>query len=109
MSTRRLIVVEVLLFFFSAAIVGRLFYWQIFKHESFSALAKTQIENTVSIGAERGKILASDGSILVSNQKAYLAYVVLPEIKKLKKKNETYGELTKRIVDSIAPILLEEK
>src|SRR4030042_4958882 len=99
MSTRRLIVVEVLLFLFSAAIVGRLFYWQIFKHESFSALAKTQIENTVFIGAERGKILASDGSILVSNQKAYLVYAVLPEIKKSKGSNETYDELVKKITN----------
>jgi len=109
MSTRRLIILEIFLFLFSAAIVGRLFYWQVFRHEAFSAIAKTQIENTVFIGAERGKILSSDGSILVSNQKAHLVYAVIPEIKKLKGNNETYDELVKKIVNALVPILLEER
>ena len=71
MNYRRLILVEVLLFLFAAVLIGRLFYWQIIKHDNFQTLAKKQTENTVLIGASRGKILASDGSILVSNQKAY--------------------------------------
>src|SRR4030042_4839870 len=106
MSAKRLLILEIFLFLFSAAIVGRLFYWQVLKHESFSILAKTQIENTVLIGAERGKILAADNSILVSNQKAYLVYAVLPEIKKLKKTDETYDAIVKRIVNSLAPVFL---
>lgn len=109
MSYRRLLILEALLFLFAAAIVGRLFYWQVLKHESFQVAAKNQIENTVFIGAQRGKIIASDGSDLVSNQKAYLVYAILPEIRKLKGKDETEDAFVKRITDSLTPILLEEE
>ncbi len=91
MSHKRLIILEIILFIFSAVLIGRLFYWQILKHEDFVVVAKTQIENTVFVGAKRGKILATDGSVLVANQKAYLMYALLPDIsesKKESKKNE---------------------
>ena len=91
MSHKRLIILEIILFIFSAVLTGRLFYWQILKHEDFVVVAKTQIENTVFVGAKRGKILATDGSVLVANQKAYLMYALLPDIsesKKESKKNE---------------------
>jgi cell division protein FtsI/penicillin-binding protein 2 len=109
MNNGRLLLVEALLFLFAAAVVGRLFYWQVLKHEGFQVAAKNQIENTVLLGAQRGKILASDGSVLVSNQKAYLVYTLLPEIKKLQGKNETYEDLVKKVTDQLVPILLEEK
>ena len=109
MSSRRLLLVETFLFLFAAAIIGRLFYWQVVKHESFQAVAKEQVESTVAIGAERGKILAADGSVLASNQKAYLVYAILPEIRKLRGKDETEEEFIKKVVDSLTPILLEER
>jgi len=107
MSQKRLVLLQVLLFLFSAVIIGRLFYWQVLKHEDFSAVAKTQVESTVLVGAKRGKVLAADGSVLVSNQKAYLMYAVLPKIKKLKEKNETYDKFAERLAKEIAPILVK--
>ena len=109
MKQKRFLIVETLLFLFAAVIIGRLFYWQVLKHDNFLVAAKDQTENTVYLGAKRGKILASDGSSLVSNQKAYLVYAIIPEIKELKKDDESYNELVKRISGKIVPILLEEK
>src|SRR4030042_5811070 len=109
MIHKRLLFVEAFLFLFAAAIIGRLFYWQVLKHESLQVAAKNQVENTVFVGAQRGKVLALDGSILVSNQKAYLVYAILPEIKKLQGSDESYDDLIKRLVDHLTPILHEEK
>lgn len=92
MSHKRLIILEIILFIFSAVIIGRLFYWQIIKHEDFVVVAKTQIENTVFVGAKRGKILATDGSVLVANQKAYLMYALLPSISESKKESKKSEE-----------------
>jgi cell division protein FtsI/penicillin-binding protein 2 len=109
MNTKRLIFLQVLLFLFSAVIIGRLFYWQVLNHENFVAAAKTQIEDTVQIGAKRGKILAADGSVLASNQKSYLVYAILPEIKKLKGKNETFDEVVNELAEKLALPLVDEK
>ncbi|OGY26507.1 MAG: hypothetical protein A2Z42_02835 [Candidatus Woykebacteria bacterium RBG_19FT_COMBO_43_10] len=100
--------IEVAIFLFAAVIIGRLFYWQVLKHSDFTVVAKTQLENTVQIGAKRGKILASDGSILVSNKKVYLMYAILPDIKKLKREDETYDEFSSRLANKLtAPLLVE--
>ena len=108
MSNKRLILIEVAIFLFAAVIIGRLFYWQVLKHSDFTVVAKTQLENTVQIGAKRGKILASDGSILVSNKKVYLMYAILPDIKKLKREDETYDEFSSRLANKLtAPLLVE--
>ncbi|MDP2720548.1 MAG: penicillin-binding protein 2 [bacterium] len=109
MSRSRVVVLEILLFLFSAVIIGRLFYWQILKHSDFTVAAQSQIENTVQVGAKRGKIFAADGSILVSNQRAFLMYSILPEIRKLRQKDESYDDFVKTISEKIAPILLKEK
>ena len=108
MSNKRLILIEVAIFLFAAVIIGRLFYWQVLKHSDFTVVAKTQIENTVQIGAERGKILASDGSILASNKTVYLMYAILPDIKKLKGEDETYDEFASRVANKLTvPLLVE--
>jgi cell division protein FtsI/penicillin-binding protein 2 len=108
MIRKRFLGIEIILFVFAAATISRLFYWQVLKHESFLAAAKSQTENTVYISAERGKILSSDGFLLVSNQKAYLVYAVLPEFKKQKKENQSYDELVKETVNKLTPVLLAE-
>lgn len=109
MKEKRHFFVELAIFLFAALCIGRLFYWQILKSDDFVTQAKAQTESIVSVGAERGRILASDGSILVGNQKAYLVYALLTEIKKLKEKDESFDELTKKIADKITPILLSER
>ena len=108
MSTKRLIFLQAAFFLFAAVIIGRLFYWQVVSHEDFLAEAKTQIEDTVQIGAKRGKILAADGSVLASNQKSYLVYALLPEVKKLKKKDETFDEFVERLTEKLAGPLARE-
>ncbi len=109
MKEKRHLVVEFALFLFAALCIGRLFYWQILRNSDFATQAKAQTESVVNVGAERGKILASDGSILVSNQKAYLVYAILTDIKKLKAKDESFDDLTKRVADQITPVILEER
>ncbi|MEX0621743.1 MAG: penicillin-binding protein 2 [Candidatus Woykebacteria bacterium] len=109
MITSRISILEVILLIFSAAIIGRLFYWQVVKNEEFTVAAETQVENTVFVGADRGKILAADGSVLVSNQKSYLLYAIFPEILKLKDKNESKEDFSERVSDKIVPALLQEK
>jgi cell division protein FtsI/penicillin-binding protein 2 len=109
MSTKRLIILQALFFLFAAVIIGRLFYWQVVNHEDFLVRAKTQVEDTVQIGAKRGKILAADGSALASNQRSYLVYAILPEVKKLKARNETFDKFVERLTEEIAGPLVREK
>jgi len=65
-----------------AAVAARLFYWQIVNYQRFAIAAGEQHISTVRIDAPRGRIYASDGNLLVTNQDAYLLYAVIPEIKK---------------------------
>ncbi len=109
MKEKRHVFVELAIFLFAALCIGRLFYWQIIKTNDFATAAKAQTEMTISIGAERGKILAQDGSLLVANQKAFLVYAILTDLKKQKPNNQSLEEFTKEIADKITPVLLEEK
>jgi cell division protein FtsI/penicillin-binding protein 2 len=56
MKSNRLIFIKLFLAVFAAALIGRLFYWQVIKHSSLVEAAKNQKENTVFIIAKRGKI-----------------------------------------------------
>lgn len=68
---RRLNFVFVLFLLFYGIILIRLFYWQVTLNERFGGLAEKQGLATLPIKAVRGKILASDGSSLVINQRAF--------------------------------------
>lgn len=68
---RRLNFVFVLFLLFCGIILTRLFYWQVTLNERFRGLAEKQGLATLPIKAVRGKILASDGSSLVINQRAF--------------------------------------
>lgn len=91
--------VRILFVFFAlffAAVVMRLFYWQIFAHEALSAQAESQHFYTLSLPASRGEIRFSDASTLVSNKEAFLLYA---NLKKLQNPKE-------EIADKLSEILV---
>jgi cell division protein FtsI/penicillin-binding protein 2 len=80
MNHGRLRFIELLLLFMFVVIIGRLFYWQIFSADQLKAIANNQHRSTIEIPASRGKILASDGFPLVSNQAAYTTFAYIPDV-----------------------------
>ncbi|MDS0528016.1 penicillin-binding transpeptidase domain-containing protein [Clostridium sp. SHJSY1] len=63
-----------------AAIISRLFYIQIYKHDDYKEKADTQATRFVSEKAPRGIIYDSKGNILASNKQTYaMTYTTTPE------------------------------
>ncbi len=90
--------VNFLLTFFLLAIflvITRLFFWQILSFYELKALAESQHWISFEIPAQRGEILAVDGSPLASNQEAFLLFASLPDISQDKN----------LIAEKLAPIL----
>lgn len=56
-------------------LVGRLFYWQVIKSPELKAQAVSQYEREIPKQASRGRILTSDGYVLVANQPVYRVFV----------------------------------
>lgn len=92
-----------------AAVAARLFYWQIINYQHFAVVASEQHLTTVRIEAPRGRIFASDGELLVSNQPSYLLYASIPEIKKSLAKGQKFEDKIDNIVEKIQPILFAEE
>lgn len=109
MKQSRFLILQFILILFAAATIGRLFYWQVLQNKDFLVAAKSQTENTVYLSAERGKILAADGSVLVSNQNSYLMYAILPEIKKQKRDGQSTDKFAQEIAKKLAPPLVQDK
>lgn len=79
-----LIKIFFLVFFF--AIVVRLFYWQVLKGDFLQAQAEEQHLSDIKVGALRGNIFFSDGSVLASSNPTYKLFAnpkVIPASKKL--------------------------
>ncbi len=76
------------------AVIGKLFFWQVISYSELAAAAEAQHFVSLTLPAVRGDILASDGSILVTNQPAYLVYA---EPNKIKDKDQ--------FINLLAPIL----
>lgn len=91
----RLKVLQICYFLFLAAILLRLFYWQIIRFDDLSALAEKQHLVNKIIDAPRGWIFAVDGSILASNKPTYLLFA-MP--KAIKEKGEAAKKLAKVLV-----------
>ncbi|MDP2671576.1 MAG: penicillin-binding protein 2 [bacterium] len=98
-----------LFLFFALAILGRLFFWQVINYDEFVTAAANQHLTTVSIGADRGKILSFDLEVLVANQPSFLLFANLQQLKDSEKGKKDFGKLAKDIVDDLAPLLAEEK
>ncbi len=62
-------------------VTGKLFYWQIVKGKSLSALATKQYNTFYEIPTERGKIFSQDNFPLVLNRPAFLLYLNPQQLK----------------------------
>lgn len=82
-----------------AAVLVRLFFWQVAAKDELAAKAESQYQQVVTISSSRGEILSRDLAALVTNQ---TAWIVFAEPKKLKDRPEIVGE-------KIAKILLKNK
>lgn len=81
----------------------RLAYWQILSADDLSALAEGQRLFTRKVLGQRGKIFFSDGSVLASNEPAFLVYVEPKVIKKFAEKDPSYlKSYSKKIALSLA-------
>lgn len=60
-------------------VVVRLFYWQIVKGEELSAQGTRQQQSAQKVSAQRGDILASDGTWLTASARAWLLVALRPE------------------------------
>lgn len=107
MKKGRLGFLQIIFLVLLASLLGRLYYWQIIHHDRFVLAASEQHLTTIRIEAPRGRILANDGSLLVANQKAFLLYAYLPEIKKELKNGQLYHDRANEITELILPILFE--
>ena len=83
MKTWRLNFLNLLFCLLLVALIGRLFYWQVLNYNELAVAATEQHLTTIRIDSPRGRILSADGNILAGNQKAYLLFAMIPEIKKL--------------------------
>ncbi len=73
-------------------IIIKLFYWQVIAGESLRAQAEKQYYLEFSLPSARGSIFASDGSPLVINSQAYLAYA---QPKKIQNSNDFVAQISK--------------
>ncbi len=93
----RLTLISVLFLVAFAAIVTRLFHWQILRGKVLSFQAKGQYERDTALSAPRGNILASDGTWLAARSEAYLVYAEIPLLK----------DPPKTIAEKLAPLFVE--
>ena len=69
-------------FLFFGVLVGvRLFHWQISSANQLQAAAEGQHWISFEIPAKRGRVLASDGFPLVTNEESFLLFASLPDLK----------------------------
>lgn len=61
-------------------VISRLFYWQIIRGKDLSLDARKQYESGNPVTAQRGNILAIDGSYFVTQADAYLVYAEIPKL-----------------------------
>jgi cell division protein FtsI (penicillin-binding protein 3) len=95
MSHRRLRLTQILILVSFGLVIARLFYWQVVSRASLQALAQVQYQSTITLPAQRGQILSSDGYPLVSNQPAFLVYAYTPDLE--------HSPL--ELADSLSPLL----
>ena len=78
--------IRLILFFilaFQCALIGRLFYLQIIKHDFYSKRVAAQLQRVIPLPANRGQILDRNGKILVTDIDSYSLYVHPQEVKSL--------------------------
>ncbi len=90
--------VSLLFLFFFAAILGKLFTWQIIRGKDLAEQARSQYWSDKFVAAPRGSILAKDGSWLVASGEAWRVFAEIPKIK----------QSPKEIAEKLAPFFVED-
>ena len=109
MKNWRFVFIQILFIIFAAALVGRLLYWQVIKHDFLVAKASEQHEIATIIEATRGKIFSSDGSLLVGNEPAFLLFANLNEFKESSFEEDDIEEVAQEITESLFPEILQNQ
>jgi stage V sporulation protein D (sporulation-specific penicillin-binding protein) len=90
---RRIRLVKAAFSLIAAAVLVRLFYWQVVKAEELLTQAEAQHWEVLTAPARRGEILASDGFRLAGNQPAYLVYAQPRKIEDLTKTSKALADV----------------
>jgi len=93
MKNWRVNLVFIFIFLFGAAIIGRLAYYQIIKHDFYRALAQGQQKIFNIVKGERGDIFFKGGEILATNVKGKYVFVSSNEIKEKEKTAEKLSQV----------------
>ncbi|OGE64196.1 hypothetical protein A3I48_03310 [Candidatus Daviesbacteria bacterium RIFCSPLOWO2_02_FULL_36_7] len=96
----RILCIKILFLFLFAAIIIRLFYWQVVRADFLESQADSQHFTNTKIDASRGNILFSDGSILASSNPVFSLYG-LPKIIKQDQKIKIAYLLAKLFSDDL--------
>ncbi len=96
----RIFCIKILFLLFFAAIIIRLFYWQVVRADFLESQADRQHFTNTKIDAARGNILFSDGSILASSNPVFSLYG-LPKTIKQDQKIKTAYLLAKIFSDNL--------
>lgn len=99
----RILCIKILFLFLFAAIIIRLFYWQVVRADFLESQADSQHFTNTKIDAARGNILFSDGSILASSSPVFALYG-LPKTIKQDQKIKTAYILAKIFSDDLEEI-----
>lgn len=97
-SIFRLRFLEFLFLFLFTSVVLRLFYWQILKSPELQNQASAQYEREFALSGSRGKILSSDGYLLVGNQAKYRLFA----------EKKLLEEDPEKLAEKLSPLLVTE-
>lgn len=94
----RVKIVSLLFLLGSLGLIVRLFYWQIISAGELSNEARLQYQSEEKVFAERGSILAYDGTWLATNAQTYLLFVSKPDLK----------DSARSIANKLAPLIIDK-
>lgn len=89
----RINLIFILFVFFSAALLGRLFFIQVIHNDFYKALAQGLTSPATGIQAERGEIFLKDGESLAINKNFPLVFAVPPKVSDAEKTAQTLSEI----------------
>ena len=89
----RINLVFTLIFFFSAALLGKLFFIQVLQNDFYKALAQGLFSSPNESQTERGEIFLKDGEPLAINKDFTLVFASPPKILDAEKTAETLSEI----------------
>jgi len=94
----RLRLISIFFILTSLSVVARLFYWQVIKTGELTRQARAQQVTNQKIDAQRGSVLAADGTWMVSSVDSWRVYASLTELTKD----------PKDVANELAPLLVDD-